>query len=187
MDGTDRLQPAVPPVFRLLGKSLCTAAKLGCVDALRCANATPHVARNTSNRSSSIDGRTIRHPGCATSQRSRKRIRECFGWAGVIGGIRKSRLVGRKKLDFPFVLTLSACNLVRLRNPGMAACRWPGSKGLVCLETGESGQIGQFPARGQESPCFICCWLPERPLQSGCFQRPARRMPSNMLLDRVLL
>ena len=147
MDGKDRLQSAVPPVCRLLGKSLCTAAKLGCVDALRCANATPHVAQNTSNRSSSIDGRTIRHPGCATSQRSRKRIRECFGWAGVIGGIRKSRLVGRKKLDFPFVLSLSACNLVRLRNPGMAACRWPGSKGLVCLETGESGQIGQFPAR----------------------------------------
>ena len=146
----------------------------GCVDVLRCANVTPHVARNTSNRSSAIDGRTIRHPGCATSQRSRKRIRECFGWAGVIGGIRKSRLVGREKPDFPFVLSMSACNLVRLRNPGMAACRWPDSKGLVCLETGESGQIDQFPARGWGPPCFICCRRPERSLQSGYFQRPAK-------------
>ena len=63
----------------------------GCVDALRCANVTPHVAQNTSHRSSAIDG---------------------------------------------------------MRNLGMAVCRWPSSKGLVCLETGESDQIGQFPARG---------------------------------------
>ena len=138
----------------------------GCVDALRCANVTPHVAQNRSNRSSAIDGRTIHHPGCAASQRFRKRIEECFGWAKVIGGIRKSR--------FQFVLSMAACNLVRLRNPGMAACRWPSSKGLVYLETGESGQIGQFPARGWEPPCFIRCWPPERHLQSGCFQRPAR-------------
>ena len=80
----------------------------GCVDVLRCANATPHVAQNTSNRSSAIDGRTSRHPGHAMSQRFRKRIGECSGWARVIGGMRKSRLVGREKLDFPFVLTMSA-------------------------------------------------------------------------------
>ena len=93
----------------------------GCVGAPRCANATPHVAQNTSNRSSVIDGRTTRHSGCAMSQRFRKRIEECFGWARVIGGMRKSRLAGREKLDFPFVLTLSACNLVRLRNLGASA------------------------------------------------------------------
>ncbi len=119
----------------------------GCVDALRCANATPDVAQNTSNRSPAIDGRTSRHSGYAMSQRFRKRIEECFGWAGVIGGMRKSRLAGREKLNFPFVLTLSACNLVRLRNSGMAVCRWLSFKGLVYLETGESGQIGQFPGQ----------------------------------------
>jgi len=50
----------------------------GCVDVLRCANATPHVAQNTSNRSSAIDGRTSRHPGHAMSQRFRRRTGEYF-------------------------------------------------------------------------------------------------------------
>jgi len=93
-----------------------------CVDRLRCANATPHVAQNTSNRSSAIDGRTTRHQGYAVSQRFRKRIEECFGWAKTIGGLRKSRFVGREKLDFQFVLTMAAYNLVRMRNLGVASC-----------------------------------------------------------------
>ena len=38
--------------------------------------------------------------GHAASQRFRKRIEECFGWARVIGGMRKSCLVGQEKLDF---------------------------------------------------------------------------------------
>ena len=44
----------------------------------RCASSrsTPHVAQNTSNRRSAIDGRTTRHPGYAVSQRIRKRIEE---------------------------------------------------------------------------------------------------------------
>jgi len=69
-----------------------------------------HVAQNTSNRSSVVDGRTTRHSGYAMSQRFRKRIEECLGWARVIGGMRKSRLVGREKLDFPFVLSMAAEN-----------------------------------------------------------------------------
>jgi transposase len=94
-----------------------------CVDDLRCANVTPHVAQNTSNRSSAIDGRTTRHPGYAASQRFRKRIEECFGWAKTIGGLRKSRFVGRDKLDFQFVLTMAAYNLVRMRNLEVVSCR----------------------------------------------------------------
>ena len=94
----------------------------GCVDALRCVNVTPHVAQNTNNRSSAIDGRTTRHRGYAMSQRFRKRIEECFGWAKVIGGMRKSRFVGREKLDFQFMMVMSAYNLVRMRNLGVAAC-----------------------------------------------------------------
>lgn len=40
---------------------------------------TPHVAQNTSNRRSAIDGRTTRHGGYAVSQRIRKRVEEPFG------------------------------------------------------------------------------------------------------------
>ena len=94
----------------------------GCVDDLRCANVTPHVAQNTSNRSSAIDERTTRHEGYAVSQRIRKRIEEGFGWGKTIGCLRKSRFVGREKLDFQFVLTFAAYNLVRMRNLGVAAC-----------------------------------------------------------------
>ena len=94
----------------------------GCVDDLRCANVTPHVAQNTSNRSSAIDGRTTCHPGYATSQVIRKRIEECFGWAKTIGGLRKSRFIGREKLDFQFVLTFAAYNLIRMRNLGVVPC-----------------------------------------------------------------
>ena len=44
---------------------------------------TPHVAQNTTNRSSRssrIDGRTTRHAGYAESQKKRKRVEERFGW-----------------------------------------------------------------------------------------------------------
>jgi transposase len=89
---------------------------------LRCANVTAHVAQNTSHRSSAIDNRTTRHPGYAASQRFRKRIEECFGWAKTVGGLRKSRFVGREKLDFQFLLAMAAYNLVRMRNLGAVSC-----------------------------------------------------------------
>ncbi len=50
------------------------------VGALRVLQVTPHVAQNTSNRSSAIDGRTTRHAGYEASQPKRKRIEEIFGW-----------------------------------------------------------------------------------------------------------
>ena len=56
------------------------------VNELRSMNATPHVAQNTSGRSSAIDGRTTRHAGYAVSQRIRKRIEEAFGWMKTVAG-----------------------------------------------------------------------------------------------------
>ena len=94
----------------------------GFVEDIRKMTVTPHVARNDINRASVIDGRTTRHPGYATSQTIRKRIEECFGWAKTIGGLRKSRFIGREKLDFQFVLMFAAYNLTRMRNPGVVAC-----------------------------------------------------------------
>jgi hypothetical protein len=40
----------------------------GFVDDLRELNVTPHIAQNTTNRTSAIDARTTRHPGYAISQ-----------------------------------------------------------------------------------------------------------------------
>jgi hypothetical protein len=39
-----------------------------CVDELRCANTMPHIARNTSNRSSVINGHTTSYEGYAVGQ-----------------------------------------------------------------------------------------------------------------------
>ena len=80
---------------------------------------TPHVAQNTSNRSSAIDGRTTRNAGYEVSQQKRKRIEEIFGWL-TIGLLRKTRHRGRRRVGWMFVFSLAVYNLVRIRN--LAEC-----------------------------------------------------------------
>ena len=86
------------------------------VDACRSLSVTPHVAQNTSNRSSRIDGRTIRHEGYTVSQSRRKRVEEVFGWMKTVGLMRKVRHRGQDKIDWVFTFTAAAYNLVRLRS-----------------------------------------------------------------------
>jgi transposase len=75
---------------------------------------SPHVAQNDTNRRSAIDGRTTRHPGYAVSMIKRKRIEEAFGWIKTIGGLRKTRHRGRDLVEWFFVLTATAYNLIRI-------------------------------------------------------------------------
>ena len=84
--------------------------------------AAPHVAQNNSNHSSAIDGRTSSDHGYNVSQTIRMRIEERFGWATTVGGIRKSRFVGKEKLNSQFVHTFAAYNLVLMRNLGVSSC-----------------------------------------------------------------
>jgi len=84
------------------------------VAALRDLNATPHVAQNTSNRRSAIDGRTTRHPGYEVSQRLRKRIEEGFGWIKEIALQRRARHRGKERVGWHFTLAAAAYNLIRL-------------------------------------------------------------------------
>lgn len=84
------------------------------VNELRSMKVTPHVARNTSGRSSAIDGRTTRHGGYAVSQRIRKRIEEAFGWIKVVAGQEKTKLRGRDRVGWAFTFSAAAYNLVRL-------------------------------------------------------------------------
>jgi len=84
------------------------------VDDLRDLNVTPHIAQNTSNRTSAIDARTTRHPGYAISQQKRKRTEEPFGWAKTIGGLARPMLRGVARMRFKFILTMAAYDLVRL-------------------------------------------------------------------------
>jgi transposase len=84
------------------------------VNELRSMKVTPHVAQNTSGRSSTIDGRTTRHDGYAVSQRIRKRIEEAFGWIKVVAGQDKTKFRGRDRVGWAFTFTAAAYNLVRL-------------------------------------------------------------------------
>ena len=54
-----------------------------------CASVTPHVAQNTTNRRSAIDGWSD-DPGYAASGRLRKCIEEVFGWTKAAAGFRKT-------------------------------------------------------------------------------------------------
>ena len=85
-----------------------------CVRDMRKRRVTPHVAQNTSGRSSAIDGRTTRHPGYAVSQRLRKRVEEIFGWMKTVGGFRRTRYRGLDRTGLAGYLVGTAYNLVRM-------------------------------------------------------------------------
>lgn len=83
------------------------------VDGARATGTTPHVAAKT--RCGAIDGRTTRHAGYARSQRRRKRVEEIFGWMKTVGLLRKLRHRGVARVNWIFVFTAAAYNVVRMR------------------------------------------------------------------------
>jgi hypothetical protein len=54
---------------------------------------TPHVAAK--DKHSAVDGRIKRHEGYKTSLKVRKRIEEALGWIKTVGGLAKTKLMGR--------------------------------------------------------------------------------------------
>jgi transposase len=84
------------------------------VDGLKRLLATPHVAQK--DKGTAIDQRTTRHEGYRSSQRVRKRVEEIFGWLKTTGGLRKTRHRGLDKVGWMFEFSMTAYNLVRMRN-----------------------------------------------------------------------
>jgi transposase len=91
----------------------------GFIETLRALGAPPHVAIKMTSRT--LDRRTTRHEGYALSQRVRKRIEEIFGWMKTVGGMRKLKHRGGERVDWQFLFTAAAYNLVRLRTLTAAA------------------------------------------------------------------
>jgi hypothetical protein len=58
----------------------------------------------------------IFYPGYPASQRIRKRVEEIFAWIKTVGGQRRTRHRGVKRVGWMFTLALTACNLVRMRS-----------------------------------------------------------------------
>lgn len=77
-------------------------------------NVTPHVTQNGKNRSSNLDRRTTRQPGYAISLSRRWLIEKGFGWLKQTGPLRQVKLRGVEKVDWLFVFSCAAHNLIRL-------------------------------------------------------------------------
>ena len=86
------------------------------VQGLRQHFVTPHVAQNTSGRSSRIDERTTRHDGYVLSQKKRKLVEQVFGWIKTTAGLRQTKHRGRERVGWMFTFATAAYNTVRMRN-----------------------------------------------------------------------
>ncbi|MDN5939251.1 MAG: transposase [Salinisphaera sp.] len=76
---------------------------------------TAHVAQNTTNRRSAIDGRTTRHNGYAVSIKIRAWIETHFGWTKSAAGLRQVKQRGHDRVEPLFQMAMVASNLIRLR------------------------------------------------------------------------
>ena len=80
------------------------------VNELRAMKVTPHVAQNTSGRSSAIDAA----PRLCHQPAYPKRIEEAFGWIKMVARQDKTRFRGRDRVGWAFTFAAAAYNLVRL-------------------------------------------------------------------------
>ncbi len=84
------------------------------ITATRTLNVTAHVAQNDNGRRSNLDRRTTRHAGYACSLSHRWLVKKAFGWLKQTGAIRQVKLRGLAKVDWIFVFSCAAHNLLRL-------------------------------------------------------------------------
>lgn len=84
------------------------------VSTVRELNVTPHVIKNDNGRKSNLDRRTTRHAGYAISLSRRWLVEKGFGWLKQTGPIRQVKLRGLPKVDWLFVFSCAAHNLLRL-------------------------------------------------------------------------
>ena len=85
-------------------------------------NVTPHVTKNDNGRKSNLDRRTTRHAGYAVSLSRRWLVEKGFGWLKQTGPIRQVKLRGLPKVDWLFVFSCAAHNLLRLPRLIMQQC-----------------------------------------------------------------
>jgi transposase len=81
------------------------------VSTLRELGVTPHVARR---QNGAIDERTSRHPGYAISLSKRWLVEKPFAWLKQIGPLKKVKLRRLAKVDWLFVFSCAAFNLIRI-------------------------------------------------------------------------
>jgi len=80
----------------------------------RALNVTAHVQKNEKGRRSNLDARTTRHAGYAVSLSRRWLIEKTFGWLKQTDPLALVRLRGLAKVDWLFVFSCAAHDLLRL-------------------------------------------------------------------------
>ena len=84
------------------------------VAAARSIRVTAHVTKNESGRRSTLDRRTTRHKGYAISLSRRWLVEKSFGWLKQTGPLRQVKLRGLEKVDWLFLFSCAAHNLLRI-------------------------------------------------------------------------
>jgi transposase len=84
------------------------------VSAMRDRKIIPHVAEKSGCKVEGLDRRTTGTESYRVSQRKRKLVEQCFGFAKTVAGLRKSRLVGISPTDFLLRVAFATLNLVRI-------------------------------------------------------------------------
>lgn len=74
----------------------------------------PHIAQNTSGRTSAVPDDIAQSAGYLTSQRRRKLVEEVFGWMKTVAGLRKLRFIGLPKNQQYVTLMTALYNIVRI-------------------------------------------------------------------------
>ena len=77
-------------------------------------NGTPPVSKNQNGRASNLERRTTRHPSYAISLSWRWLVEKGFGWLMQTGPLRQVKLLGLAKVDWRFVFSCAAHNLIRM-------------------------------------------------------------------------
>jgi hypothetical protein len=77
-------------------------------------NVTAHMQKNEKGRRSNLDGRTILHSGYTLSLSRRWLVEKTFGWLKQTGPLAEVKLRGLAKVDWVFVFSCAAHNLLRL-------------------------------------------------------------------------
>jgi transposase len=84
------------------------------VTAARALKVTPHIAKNDKGRRSNMDARTTRHAGYGVSLSCRWLVEKTFGWLKQTGPLGQMKVRGLAKVDWVFVFSCAAHNLMRL-------------------------------------------------------------------------
>jgi len=87
------------------------------IAALREQNIAPHVAEYAPSKHwpNWQTHAEREHPGFVRSQQKRKLVEQVFGWIKASAGLRRTKLRGRRRVDWMFSIAATAYNLIRMR------------------------------------------------------------------------